>query len=63
MQVVDISLKKAVKRRAKFYINLFSILYPEVKEKQDKKRLKKNKKKDVGEVISHASYIAKPSNS
>jgi len=46
-----------------FYVSLFSILDPKIKEKKNKKGLKKNKKKNISKVIAHACYISKPSNS
>jgi len=51
---VVIKLKKSSKKKAGFYIALFSILDPQVKEQQDKKGLKKNKKKNIGEVVAHS---------
>jgi len=50
---VVIPAKKIIKKRAGFYISLFSVLHPKEKEKKNKKRLKKNKKKNVGEVVTH----------
>ena len=55
--------KRVVVIKADFYINLFSILDPKIKEKKNKKGLKKNKKKNISKVIAHACYISKPSNS
>ena len=48
--------------KADFYISLFSILDPQIKEKKNKEGLKKNKKKDISEVVAHSRYISKPSN-
>ena len=55
--------KQAVATKADFYINLFSIFDPQIKKQKNKKGLKKNKKKNIGEIISHSGYIPKPSNS
>ena len=55
--------KKAAATQAEFYINLFSILDPQIHKQKNKKRLKKNKQKDIGKVIAHSGYIAKPRNS
>lgn len=49
--------------KADFYIGLFSILDPQIKEKKNKKGLKKNKKKNISKVVAHTRYISKPSNS